>query len=93
MQTKHRSPISQEIEQIGRELLAGIYEALLADGHIETKGKDEKQIMAEVRQAALQWVKRRPLMMSTDFRQSLLARARTLKRGRADREAVLYYAT
>ncbi len=93
MKTKHASPISREMEQIDREMLACIYEALLASGHIDPKGKTEEQIMAEVRESAMRWTKRRPMMMSTDFRQSLLTRARSLKRSRQDHDAILYYAT
>jgi len=81
------------MEQIDREMLACIYEALLASGHIDPKGKTEEQIMAEVRESAMRWTKRRPMMMSTDFRQSLLTRARSLKRSRQDHDAILYYAT
>ena len=93
MKREYRSPISQEIEQIGRELLATIYEALLMDGHIDPNGKTEDQIMAEVRTAAVEWSKRRPMLMSTDFKGDLLSTARRLKRAKQDNEAVLYYAT
>ncbi len=93
MKTNFSSPISKEIEQIGRELIAMVYEALLADGQINPDGKTEEQIMAKVREAALKWSKDRPMMWSTDFRQDLLNRARSFKRRRNNHDAILYYAT
>lgn len=74
-------------------MLACIYEALLADKHIDPNGKTEEELMTEVRRAALKWARHRPMMMSTDFRHNLLTRARTFKRGRNSHEAILYYAT
>jgi hypothetical protein len=93
MKTNHSSPIRREIEQIGREMLASIYEALLGDGQIDPDGKSEEQIMSEVREMALQWSKQRPMLWSTDFRQNLLNRARSFKRKGNNHEAILYYGT
>src|SRR5664280_1150204 len=87
------SPVSREIEQTGREVLAMLYEAFLTDGHINPEGKSEEQIMAEVRVAAVKWSKRRPMLMSTDFRSGLLSQARKFKRRQEHHEAILYYAT
>ncbi len=82
-----------EIGQLGREIFATIYEGLLADGHINPDGKTEAQIMAEVRNAALKWSKHRPMLVATDFRNSLLSKARSLKQQKNYHEASLYYAT
>lgn len=70
-----------------------IYECLLADGHMNTEGKTEEQIMTEVRKAALKWSNRRPMLMAVDFRGNLLTQARRLKRQKEYHEATLYYAT
>jgi hypothetical protein len=93
MKTEYRSPISQEIEQVGRELLVVLYEALLTDGHIDPTGQTEAQIMAQVRKAAVEWSRHRPMLMSYDFKGDLLSAARRLKRTKQDNEAILYYAT
>lgn len=93
MKTNLRSPISNEIEEIGRETLACVYEALLADGHIDPEGKTEDQVMNEVRKFALKWSAQRPMRMATDYREDLLTRARANKRSRDYYDAVLYYAT
>lgn len=91
--TNLSSPISKGIEQIDREVLAVIYESLLANGHIDPDGKTDEQVMSEVRETARKWLSQRPVMWSIDFRQDLLNRARSYKRKRRNHEAILYYAT
>ena len=95
MKTKdsHSSPINKDIEHYGRVLLAELYAAMLAAGHIETDGKDEDQILEEIRKYAVRWSKRRPMVMATDFRPSLLRQARLYKRRKQHNDAILYYAT
>jgi hypothetical protein len=91
MKTRHLSRATRE--QTKQEFVACIYEALLADGHIDIKGKNEEQIMGEVLKSALRWSKLRPMMMSIDFKGDLLTRARSFKRSGKEHEAILYYAT
>jgi hypothetical protein len=66
---------------------------VLGDGHIDPTGKTEDEIMREVRIAALKWSNERPMLMSTDFRSSLLSQARQFKKQKRHQESVLYYAT
>jgi len=93
MNSNITSPVSQEMDQIGRQVIASLYEALIADGHIHPEGKSEDQIIAEVRKAARKWSNRRPMLVGVDFRSDLLTQARRLRRRGKLHEAILYYAT
>jgi hypothetical protein len=91
--TAYTSPISQDMEQNGREILAELYISLLSTGQIETNGKSEDQLYLELVQRAKEWSERRPMRMSRDFRPGLLKQARSLKRRNQLNEASLYYGT
>lgn len=91
--TAHTSPISKDMEQNGREILAELYISLLGTGQIATDGKNEDQLYLELVQRAKEWSERQPIRMSRDFRPDLLKQARTLKRRNQLNEASLYYAT
>ena len=90
---KPASMTGPEIDQLGQDLLSCVFESVLCDTNIDSKGKTEDQIMAEVRKIALEWSKRYEMVPVIDFKPNLLARARGFKRHHENHQAILYYAT
>src|ERR1700722_1855988 len=89
----NESKLTKREQAFGRGLVNSICRQFLEEGIVDPSGKTNEQVLKELFDHALNWSKQHPMLMSTDYKTSLLKHARTFAKQEAFETAFLFYAT
>ena len=77
--------IRERDNTFGRKLVIKLCKQFLEEGIVEPNGKTDEQALKELFDFVRKWSKRRPMMMSTDYKADLLRQARTFAKQNDER--------